>query len=82
MKKVRQKNSSSNQQNKDAKAEMKKSFELLGKTFRSQINTMKSGNRNKLTHSIGVKLLIIMFVSIVLCVSAVGTISFQKQRAY
>ncbi|MCM3632384.1 methyl-accepting chemotaxis protein [Paenibacillus camelliae] len=81
MKKVRQKNSSSNQQNKDAKAEMKKSFELLGKTFRSQINTMKSGNRNKITHSIGVKLLIIMFVSIVLCVSAVGTISFQKAKS-
>jgi len=80
MKKVR-KNSSSNQQKKDIKAEIKKSFELLRKTAKSQLQTMKSAQGNKLTQSIGVRLLIIMFVSIVLCVSAVGTISYQKAKS-
>jgi len=81
MKKDRQKNSSSNQQKKDVKAGMKKNFELLRKTAKSQIQTMKSSQRNKMSQSIGVKLLIIMFVSILLCVSSVGTISYQKAKS-
>jgi len=78
MKKGKQDHSSSTQEKKDVKAGMKNSFEVLRNTAKSQLRMMKS---TKITQSIGIKLLIIMFVSILLCVTAVGTISYQKAKS-
>jgi len=81
MKKFLKKDSTVNGQNSHEKDNsLKKSLGIFGKSVKSKMQEIKSKENIGILNSIGIQLFVIIFISIVLCVVTVGTISYQKSK--
>ncbi|MCR8655777.1 methyl-accepting chemotaxis protein [Paenibacillus endoradicis] len=81
MKKFLEKDSTVNGQDSQEKTNsLKKNLEILGKSAKSKMQEIKSKEKISILNSIGIQLFVIIFISIVLCVVTVGTISYQKSK--
>ncbi|URN92964.1 MAG: methyl-accepting chemotaxis protein [Candidatus Pristimantibacillus lignocellulolyticus] len=81
MKNFLKKDSTVNEQDTNKKANsLKKSLEILGKSAKSKMQDVKSKEKIGILNSIGIQLFVLIFISIVICVVTVGTISYQKSK--
>lgn len=68
-------------QNEQTSNMFKKSLSIIRQSAKSQLSEMKSSEGNNFLSGIGIKLFSLIFISIVICVVAVGTISYQKAKS-
>lgn len=65
---------------KNKQRDLKKSLAFIGNSAKSQMADLKNANITQFIRGIGFKLFVLIFVSIVICVVSVGTVSYQQAK--